>query len=128
MADASPSAGASQNAAPAAEKAWPELRKILHDKIQLEQIVKMHREFPKYADWIAKWSDEQSPWTWQLVDKPFFAGEHGCSVDDLRRIYTEEKAKFFARRAKNIGRNRTAKHVNAALSTPPPGKSELFWV
>ena len=51
-----------------------------------------------------------SPWMWQLVDKPFFAGEHGCSVDDLRRIYTEEKAKFFAKRAKDIGRNRTAKH------------------
>ena len=79
-------------------------------RINTEQIVKMHREFPQYAEYIEEWTFNQEAWMWQQKDKANLAETLGCSEDELRRTYSEQRRKWFARRAQNIGKNRTEKH------------------
>ena len=79
-------------------------------RIDLEQIVKMHRDFPQYAEYVAEWTFNQQAWMWQQRDKANLAETLGCSEDELRRTYSEQRRKWFARRAQNIGKNRKEKH------------------
>ena len=110
MSEATSAACASQQDAPTAVQTRSELEEALWGRINLEQIVKMHREFPKYAEYIEEWTFNQEAWMWQQRDKANLAETLGCSEDELRRTYTEQRRKWFACRAKNIGKNRTEKH------------------
>ena len=110
MSEATSAACASQQDAPTAVQTRSELEEALWGRINLEQIVKMHRDFPKYAEYIEEWTFNQEAWMWQQRDKANLAETLGCSEDELRRTYTEQRRKWFACRAKNIGKNRTEKH------------------
>ena len=107
MSEATAAACASQQAAPETRS---ELEGALWDRINTEQIAKMHRDFPQYAEYIEEWTFDQRAWMWQQRDKAQLAETLGCSEDELRRTYTEQRRKWFACRAKNIGKNRTEKH------------------
>ena len=52
MSEATTAASASQQAAPTAAATRSKLEEALWDRINTEQIVKMHREFPQYAEYI----------------------------------------------------------------------------
>ena len=110
MSGATAAASASQQAAPTAAEARSELEEALWGRINTEQIVKMHRDFPQYAEYIEEWTFNQEAWMWQQKDKANLAETLGCSEDELRRTYSEQRRKWFARRAQNIGKNRTEKH------------------
>ena len=110
MSGATAAASASQQAAPTAAEARSELEEALWGRINTEQIVKMHRDFPQYAEYIAEWTFNQQAWMWQQRDKANLAETLGCSEDELRRTYSEQRREWFAKRAKNIGKNRTEKH------------------
>ena len=83
MSEATTAASASQQAAPTAAATRSKLEEALWDRINTEQIVKMHREFPKYAEYIEEWTFNQEAWMWQQRDKAQLAETLGCSEDEL---------------------------------------------